>query len=85
MTHRSPKRKNRSIRHKIENQQAFVSIEDNSFPSSAEKSVSIVASSLIQEFFDPSNTFRIESFYKESGGEESIDEFHILRRVKRSG
>ena len=56
LTHRSPKEKKQILKiHKIENQQALVSIEDNSFSSSAEKSVFIVASSLIQEFFDPSN------------------------------
>ena len=70
--------------HKIENQQSLVSLEDNSFPSSADKSVSIVASSLIQEFFDPSNTFRNRKvFTKNQVVKESIDRISYTATSKK--
>lgn len=85
LTHRSPKEKKQILKiHKIENQQALVSIEDNSFSSSAEKSVFIVASSLIQEFFDPSNTFRDRKvFTKNQVVKESIDRISYTATSKK--
>ena len=85
LIHRSPKQKKQIFKiHKIENQQALVSIDDNSLSSSTEKQFFIVASSLIQEFFDPSNTFRDRKvFAKNQVVKEAIDRISYTSTSKK--
>ena len=85
LTHRSPKEKKQVLKiHKIENQQALVSIDDNSLSSTDEKQFFIVASSLIQEFFDPSNTFRDRKiFAKNQVVKEAIDRISYTSTSKK--
>ena len=85
LIHRSPNEKKQILKiHKIENQQALVSIDDNSLSSSIEKQFFIVASSLIQEFFDPSNTFRDKKiFAKNQVVKEAIDRISYTSTSKK--